>query len=115
MRKLLAPLMVVLLVAGCATETIPQTPRERLVAAEATYQAALSTANDFVNQGLIEQGSETAVKIGSAIVTARTALNAWHVVPDNQDRMVTALSALKVLQSVLNQFKTTLQRSGQGA
>jgi len=110
MRKAIASFLLVFFVAGCVgTEAVPQTPRERLVAAEATYQAALGTANDFVVQGLIVKGSENAIMLGSAIITARAALDAWHVVPDNQDRMITAISALKVLQATLNSLKTKLK------
>jgi len=106
MRKLLAPFVVLLLV-GCTGVVVPESPRESLTAAEVTYQGVLNTANDFVTQGIIKKGSENAIKVGSAIIAARTALDAWHVVPDNRDRMTTAISALKVVQSLLTTLKQT--------
>lgn len=115
MRKLIAPFLAIFLVVGCVSSTVaPETPRERLAAAEVTYAFALSSIDALVNHGLIEPGTEAAHSLGTAIIASRAALDAWQAVPNDKDRMVTALSALRVLQSVLNSLKAQLQSSGQG-
>jgi len=112
MRKFLTPFLVIFLV-GCSGVVVPESPRESLTATETAYQAALGVANDFIAQGLITQGDDNAQILVSAILTARAALDAWHLIPDSTDRMTVAIASLRVLQSTLNTLKTKLQ--GQGA
>lgn len=112
MRKLLVPFFAVFFLVGCANAVTPETPRERLAAAEVTYQAAVSTVRDFIVAGTLKPGTQTAEHAATSIRTARVALDAWHAAPDNEDQMTTALLALQALNTVLLQLKEGLQNGG---
>lgn len=103
MMKLIAPFLLVFIV-GCSTLGIvsPETPRERLVAAELTYEAVLTSVRDLVVAGTIVKNTDTGDQIANAIVAARTALDVWQLTPDNRDNMTLALTTLQTLQGVLN-------------
>ncbi len=108
MRDLKIPFIVMVIgivgsiVAGCAGLGVPETPREKLVAAEVTYQAAVSTVRDLVNAGTIKKGTDVGYRVVTLIVAARSALNAWHSLPEDRDYMATALVALTALQGIIN-------------
>lgn len=113
MRKLLAPLFVIVLVAGCVQAPVPETPRERLVAFEATYQGALGTVNDLIDQGVIAPASPTAQRVGAAIYGIEATLETWRAFPDNREYMTASIAALRALQTILTQLQH--QAKGQGA
>jgi hypothetical protein len=96
------PLLAVVLLGLAACAVTPETPRERLVAAETTYQAAVATVRDLALAGRITQ--EQAPRVRAAIVAARTSLDLWHANPDGSAAMQAALSSIAVLQSILNQI-----------
>lgn len=105
---ILAPFVALLLVVGgCSSVPAPETPRERIVAAEAAYQAALATIGDMIDQGTIRK--EHVPDIKAAIITARAALNAWQDAPDSRSHMTTALAAIRTLQEVLNSIAATAE------
>jgi hypothetical protein len=93
-------LLVLLPFAGCST--VPETPRERLVAAELSYQAAVGTIRDMAVAGQIRE--EHAPRLRGAVIAARTALDSAHRSPDGADAMQAALYAVAALQVVLNQI-----------
>lgn len=109
LRNLFTPLLVLFVVAGCANQPLPETPRERLAAAEVTYQGALNTIGQLTEQGTIVKGSPAAQRVGMAIVTARSSLDIWQQLPDSEDRQTAAIAALQALQAVL----TEIQRGAQ--
>jgi hypothetical protein len=104
MRRIFAPFLflLVLLPAACGSLPAPETNRERLAAAEVTFQAALQTANDLVAAGKLDEGAKA--RVGSALQAAYTALQAWRLNPDMADSYQTTLAALRAVQAVLNQF-----------
>lgn len=113
MRKLLlAPFLLLFVLTSCASLGLvtvePETPRERLVAAETDYTAVVTTVRDLINTGTLKAGTQTADHVSNAIVTARAALDAWQLAPDSEDELQTGLLALRALQSVLNSLQAGL-------
>lgn len=106
MRSLVAPLLILFLVSGCSNTPLPETPRERLAAAEITYQSALNTVDQMLTQGLIVPGSDIAQRLGAAIVSARASLDIWQQLPDNADSQTAAIAALSVLQKMLTEIQS---------
>lgn len=116
MRKIAASLLLLLFVTGCSTfgptgvDTSPQTPRQELLSYEFTYNAAVTTANNLVDQGVIVPGDDLAQEVGVLIMTARAALDAWHLVPDSTDKRTAAIIALTALQSTLTKLQQQLRQ-----
>lgn len=101
--------LVILLIAGCATEE-PQTPRERLAAAEVTYEAALLTIRDLAAQGTIPEALKP--RVVELIQSARLALNVWHQVPDDMNRRQAAITALTRLNIFITNYLQRLENNG---
>ncbi len=104
-------LLLFFMVAGCGTTPpiVPLTMNEKIAAAEVTYEAAVSSVRDLLVQGVIKKGTPTADKMASAIILARTSLDAWGLFPNDPDAQGNALGAIKALQFALTSLKGTLQ------
>ena len=106
------------LLAACAGMPAPETPAQRLVAAEASFTAVVEALVSSRDAGLIEPGSPAAQAIGNGIMTAQAALNATHaaVVAGNADSATTwlqvALSAIGELQRALEAARAATQADG---
>lgn len=85
-------------------QEVPNT-RTTLAAAEIAYQAAITTVGDALDQGTLRPGSANASKVGKAIKSARIALDAWHLVPDNVTYAQTAMVAIQALKDVVMELK----------
>lgn len=109
LRNLFAPLLILFVVSGCVNQPLPETPRERLAAAEVTYQGALNTIGQLIDQGTIVKGSPVAQRVGQAIVAARSSLDIWQQLPDSEDRQTAAIAALSALQKVLTEIQKGAQ------
>lgn len=96
--------IVLLLFTGCETLGVatPETPREKLLAAETSYLAAAQTITDLAERRVI-QGT-AAHRVKAVLLTARNALNLWHLDPDNLSRLRAAQAAVLALQGLLNTF-----------
>jgi hypothetical protein len=99
-RNLLVGLLALVLVA-CAGTPTPETPREKLVAAEATYSTLLDDVRSAATSGIIEPGSETAHTVAALLVEARAALDAWQADPDNPNMAVFVQKSLERLKALL--------------
>lgn len=104
MKTLLHVLAGLLLfaVAACAGVT-PQTPRERLAAAELSYQAALSEIRVLADAGLIK--GNTAATTAASVRTVDAAIAAWRLNPDSPDYMAAANSALAPLLKLITTIR----------
>lgn len=104
MRRIFAAFVVLLLVvpaAGCSIT--PETPREKLLAAESAYQAALQSVPQIVATGQLDAADKSRLRL--AITAARASLDAWHRSPDLNDSGAAALAALRALQQILTQLQ----------
>ena len=104
MMKVFAPLALVLVLTGCFGAPAPETNSERLVAAEYTYEAAVRTVNNLIDQGTIIPGSEAANEVIDAIKASRSALDTWHIYPSSDDARIIALTALTSLQAIIQVY-----------
>lgn len=102
--------MALYALAGCVTQTPPETPRQKLAAAEVTYQGVVETVSALITQGTLIKGSKTAQRVADAVLSARIALDIWHQMPDSQDRQTAAIAALSALQQVLTEVQRGLQQ-----
>lgn len=100
MRKTLAPLLFVFLI-GCGTVLTPQTARERLAAAEVSYQTAATTILNLNASGVIKSGTDTARMVISSAQTANSGLSAWRATVDSPVAESAAMAALRALQTLL--------------
>lgn len=107
----IAPFILLFVIVGCGGGPIvvPETPNERLIAAEVAYEGVITTVKDFIVQGVIVKGTPTADKVVQAIVVARAGLDAWGDAPANPNAMSVGLAGLKALQSILTGLKGTLR------
>lgn len=122
MKNLILAICVSLTLGGCVSTYNPRTgewtttsaeivlqevpnTRTSLAAAELTYQAAITSVGDALDQGTLRPGSATAAKVGKAIKSARIALDAWHLVPDNATYAQTAVVAIQALTQVVTEVK----------
>lgn len=102
MKRFFALFLVLLPIAACTSIPTPETTRERLAMAEATYQAVIQTVGEMAEKGILRKEHVTTVR--EAIIAARTALNTWHRFPDSVDSMVAAEAALRAVRGILNQI-----------
>lgn len=108
--KYLAPFLI-LFVVGCGTlnTPVPETPREKLTAAEISYIGAGSAIEQLVNTGVIVKGSAVALSLKTASVTTNQALILWRAAPENLSYRDAAIASLTALQTAL---ASVSQRSG---
>lgn len=103
-------LSLVLLVAACVQGPVtPETAREKLAAAELTYEGVLLEVKSLVATGLIKPGSDTAEAVGLGIIEVREALDQWQLSPDSPNYLVIVTAALLRLQQRL--LEASLQES----
>lgn len=109
MRRILASLVVMLSLAGCALPGVitPETPREKLVAAEAAYEVVLFQIKSLVVNGLITPGDRMAMRLITILDETRAALDAWQDNPDDLSLSVAAKHALVALRGYLLLFIPT--------
>lgn len=110
MRALVLSL-VLFVTAACAQAPVTlETAREKLAAAELTYQGVLLEVKSLVTTGLIKPGSDTAEAVGLSIIEVRAALDQWQLSPDSPNYLAIATAALLRLQQHL--LEASLQESG---
>lgn len=103
-------LSLVLLVTACAQGPVtPETAREKLAAAELTYEGVLLEVKSLVTIGLIKPGSDTAEAISLSITEVRSALDQWQLSPDSPNYLAITTAALLRLQQHL--LEASLQES----
>lgn len=90
---------MIALTACAGNSVVPQTGQERYVAADGAYKALLVTVQDGVRQGIIK--GERAAQVKSALETAKVALDAWALIPEDPNAESTALVALQALRELL--------------
>lgn len=98
MKRLIAPFLLVFFIAGCGS-VVPETGTERYVAADGAFKALLITVQDGVTRGTIK--GENAVKIKVSLTAAKSALDAWALVPENPTAETAALVGLQAARDVL--------------
>lgn len=76
-----------------------------LAGAEFAYQAAVTTIADALDNGALKPRTPTAQRVGDAIKTARTALDAWHLVPSNASYAQAAIIAVQALSNIARGLK----------
>lgn len=110
-RTLIA-LVLALVVSACAGlgGVTPETPRERLLTAEATYEFVLDEVRSLTLAGKIEPGSETASTIAIFLVEARAALDTWQADPENIRIETLAQTSLQRLLALVNQLAAEADR-----
>jgi hypothetical protein len=97
------PFILCVLVVGCiSAPPAPETMREKYVAAEVSYQAAVATLSDLVDQGTIKRGDR---KVIDAVKLARGALDEWGRAPDDPAGEIATRAALRALQTILRQIR----------
>lgn len=105
MRKLMALVigLAMLTVAACETVNIPapETTREKLVAAELSFDFVLDEVNNLVALRVITPGSETAYAIGQTLVEIDKGLEIWRANPDNIAYSLIVLTLLDDLKLYL--------------
>lgn len=103
MRQFLIALVVSLGLVGCASTipVAPETPRERLVSAEAGYEFALLEVRMLIVQGIIIPNSQLANRMGLLIIESRNALDVWQTNPDNPNFLVLGIAALRHFQALI--------------
>jgi hypothetical protein len=111
MRPFALSLLLLVFVSGCAITggPAPETARERYAAAEASYNAAITTVDQLATSGFIKTGTPAAQSVAASIRMARTALNVWGAAPDNLSRQQAALVALRALQQLLVDLQRRIQ------
>ena len=88
---------------GCTgMVSAPETPRERLVAAEASVQAVAGTLGQMAESGTLKGQDATRAK--ATLDAAHSALRAWRLAPDSRDQMALTLAALQAAQAIVNQL-----------
>lgn len=108
MRRLIVALVVAMSLAGCAGVIVtPESPREKLVVAEAAYKVVLLQIKSLVVTGVITPGDETAMYLITVLAETRAALDTWHLDPDDLSFAVAAEHALDVLRRYLILFVPT--------
>ena len=72
-------LIALLFFAGCVFTgaPVPETAREKYAAAEASYNAIVTTVDQLATTGSIRQGSPAAVSLATTLRTTRAALDVW--------------------------------------
>ncbi len=97
--KFLIMLAVALGISSCAGTIVPETGTERYVVADAAFKAVLGTVREMVLSGRIP--AEAAPRLKIAIAAAKSALDAWALVPGDRNAEMTALLALQAARSLL--------------
>lgn len=106
MRRILASLVVMLSLAGCALPGVitPETPREKLVVAEAAYEVVLLQIKSLINNGIIRPRTGVSGALATFVKESRSALDAWHTDPDD----LSFERATRVALASLQRYLTTL-------
>lgn len=102
--KYLAPLLLIVLV-GCVSPPAPETMRQKLAAAELSYQGALQTIQSLQQSGLIVKGSNTARRVITAVKTANAGLVQWRAQVDSPAAQTGALAALSSLSTLIAELQ----------
>lgn len=89
------------LIAACSVR--PETPREKLLAAEISYQGALKEVIVLAEAGVIK--GQAARQVKSAIAVVDSAMETWRANPDNPNYMQGAINALQPLLDLVNQLR----------
>lgn len=102
--------------AGCALPgaITPETPREKLVAAEAAYEVVLLQIKSLVNNGLLKPGTSATRALKTVLTESRTALDTWHLNPDDLSFERASQVALGALQRYLATLVATQESSSDG-
>ena len=77
MRRLILPLLLVVLLPACQVlgpDLAPETPRERVAAAESAFQGAVESALELRAAGLVEPDSDLEMGITASIASINAAL-----------------------------------------
>lgn len=103
MRRLIASLIVVFALGACALPggIAPETPREKLLVAETTYQVVLLQVKSLVSNGIVTPGSLVATSLIQVLNETRFALDAWQASPDNPSLATAGQYAIRSLQRLL--------------
>ncbi len=107
--RLLAMLIgLAMLVGSCASVVppVPETPRERLAAAEISFGFILDEVHNLVVMGFIEPASDEAKVIGQILMEIDTAMQAWRRSPDDVDVQAFVLLSIGRAQAWLIQIKS---------
>ena len=96
---------MMLAITGCAVGdgTVPVTPVERLVQADGAYKAVDATVREGVQSGLIK--GVVAIRVKAAMASARVALDAWHLNPNDVNAETKALLALQAVRAILQSLR----------
>lgn len=108
-NKVFALFLIVPLLFGCGTfQTVPETARESLVAAEMTFQGLVASAQEIINVGFVERNSPTGRAIVQVLGDARLALDAWHMAVESPQAKALALQRLSLARSVLTTLRANM-------
>jgi len=97
MRRL-APLLFIFLIGCVAT---PDTPRQRLAAAEVSFNTALKTIDRLADTGVLVKGSDTARAAHTGVLSTNAGLMAWRSNIDDSEAQAAVYAALNSLQALL--------------
>lgn len=103
MRRLFAALFVVFSLGACTLPggIAPETPREKLLVAETTYQVVLLQVKSLVANGIVKPGSSVATSLIQVLNETRFALDAWQYSPDDPSLATAGQYAIRALQRLL--------------
>ncbi|MEE8606723.1 MAG: hypothetical protein V3S55_03885 [Nitrospiraceae bacterium] len=111
MIKLFTSLVLIVGLSGCLgaglSPVTPESPREKLVAAEAAYEFALLEVRSLIVNGIIVPKSNLAGTVAFLIIETRKALDVWQTSPDNPNYHLAAITALSGLQAELAKHVVT--------
>lgn len=109
MRRLFVALVVMVGLVGCALPTpiTPETPREKLVVAEAAYKVVILQVKSLIDNGIIAPRSGTAYALVTIIKETRFALDAWQLNPDDFELALSGKYAIQALQRYLRTLVST--------
>lgn len=88
-------------ISACAVTPTPQptTPAMRLVQADGAYKALVATVKEGVQRGAIY--GTNAVRVKAALASARIALDAWTLAPNDPTAEQKVLLGLQAVRSLL--------------
>lgn len=113
MIRMLASLIVMLSLGACGLPgaITPETPREKLVAAEAAYEVVLLQIKSLVNNGLVKPNTDVSRALATVLRESRAALDTWHLNPDDLSFEIASQVALRGLQRYLATLISTQESS----
>ena len=96
--RLLSPLLFIFLIGCVAT---PDTPRQRLAAAEVSFSTALKTIDRLADTGVLLKGSDTAKAAHAGVMSTNAGLVAWRVNINDSEAQAAVYAALNSLHALL--------------